>query len=73
LTVDEIRSLNTDDVHVTLTSEVETVVGVFDSFEAGEGERRFSNSTPNDGARINLVERLKENETVLDYDRELRK
>jgi len=57
--------LNTDDVHVILSCEVEAVVGVFDSLEAREWKRSFRDSAPNDGSGIDLVESLKEYETIL--------
>jgi len=50
---------------VILSCEIETVVGVFDSLEAREGKRGFRDSTPNDGSGIDLVESLKEYETIL--------
>lgn len=65
LSVHEICSLHTDDMHVVLSCEVETVVGVFDSLEAREGKRGFSDSTPNDRSRVDFVEGLKEYETIL--------
>lgn len=65
LTVDEIGSLDTDDVHVVLSGEVEAVICVLYRLETRERKRGFRNSSPNDRPRIDLVERLKENKSIL--------
>lgn len=50
--------MNSDNVHVRRFGEVDGIVCVFDGFEAGEGERGFGDSSPDDGAGKDLVERL---------------
>ena len=63
--VDNVGTLDPDNVHVVLLGEVEAVVGVLDRLEPRERERRLRHSSPRDRAGDHLVERLQQYEAVL--------
>lgn len=65
--VDEVGSLDSNELEVESAAEIDSVVRILDGLEAGEGKGSFGDSAPGDGAGRELVEGLEENESVLPH------
>jgi hypothetical protein len=66
-TVDDIGSLDADQVHTVCLTEIDGVIGIFDSFESGQllAFLWLGHSPPNDRSWNNLVESLQQDMTIL--------